>query len=172
MLKLRVVLSIRILFPVFFLFGCALPWRRGPEQPQPVSFLTHEVGFPGETLSAIALWYTGSANHWREILKYNPALNPKQLQLGESINIPTFLAKNTDPLPKAFLSSVQAEKAARELDLAAELISPTTESANDEFDITAEEYSAPEESPPPNEDTRKAQEHDERKDELIKALLE
>ena len=63
----------------------------------------HTVALQGETLSAIAKWYTGSANNWRELAAANPDLDPNRIFLGNEIVIPEDLLITRDPLPQSFL---------------------------------------------------------------------
>ncbi len=71
-------------------------------KPQEVYFL-HTVKWSGETLSIIALWYTGDPKNWKTIAQANPDLNPNRIFGGLEILIPEKLMKKSDPLPKAFV---------------------------------------------------------------------
>ena len=60
----------------------------------------HTVRWPGESMSLIARWYTGSTNNWRKLAKANPRLNPDRIKKGNVILIPSALMKNREPLPQ------------------------------------------------------------------------
>jgi type II secretory pathway predicted ATPase ExeA len=66
---------------------------------------SHKVKWPQETLYAIALWYTGSGQHWRQIAAANPAIAPDQIHIGNAIAIPLSLIKTRMPMPSDFLKS-------------------------------------------------------------------
>jgi len=51
----------------------------------------HTVKWPGETISIVAKWYTGNVNHWKQIAKINPGLDPKKIVIGNKISIPKSL---------------------------------------------------------------------------------
>jgi hypothetical protein len=59
----------------------------------------HTVRWPGESLSLIARWYTGSSKNWRKLAKANPRINPNRIRKGNVILIPSALLKNKEPLP-------------------------------------------------------------------------
>jgi len=60
----------------------------------------HTVAWPGESLSLIARWYTGSSKNWRELAKANPRLKPNRIKRGNVIAIPTEMLKTREPLPQ------------------------------------------------------------------------
>ena len=60
----------------------------------------HTVRWPGESLSLIASWYTGSSKNWRKLAKINPRLNPNRIKAGQVIMIPTALLKTRVALPE------------------------------------------------------------------------
>jgi hypothetical protein len=76
-------------------------------KPQP-TFYMHKVKYSGETLSIIALWYTGSHGNWKEIAQANPDMNPSRIFPGSEILIPDGLLKTHDPLTKEFVDRVNA----------------------------------------------------------------
>jgi hypothetical protein len=84
-----------------------------PQQPlpQPEPY-THEVRWPGETLSHIALWYTGSQAGWQEISRANGGLNPRSITIGDRIVIPDELLKTRKAMPREHLLSAAAPKTA------------------------------------------------------------
>lgn len=49
-------------------------------------FIFHRV-MAGETLSAIAKWYTGSEAMWHEIAEDNPQLRPTSLRPGDIVKV-------------------------------------------------------------------------------------
>ena len=60
----------------------------------------HTVRWPGESMSLIARWYTGSSGNWRKLAKANPSINPNRIKKGNVIAIPTKLMKTREPLPQ------------------------------------------------------------------------
>ena len=60
----------------------------------------HTVRWPGESMSLIAKWYTGSSRNWRKLAKANPRINPNRIKKGNVIVIPTKLLKTREPLPQ------------------------------------------------------------------------
>jgi hypothetical protein len=69
------------------------------------STFSHKVKWPQETLYAIALWYAGSGEHWKEIAAANPSMAPDQIQIGNTIAIPLSLIKTHEPMPSGFLEN-------------------------------------------------------------------
>jgi len=53
-------------------------------------FVIHEIQ-SGETLAIIAKHYTGKGENWRGIAKFNRITDPRRLQVGQAIKIPTNL---------------------------------------------------------------------------------
>jgi len=76
---------------------------------KPTGFV-HTVQWPGENLSLIAKWYTGSSSNWKTLANANPKLNPNSIRIGEKIFIPKSLAKTEEPMPRNFLSSSPSDK--------------------------------------------------------------
>jgi len=77
-----------------------------PDKAEPKSQETsyrHKVKWNGETLSIIALWYTGDTNHWKTIAQANPGMNPHRIFDGSEILIPETLMKTREPLPKEYV---------------------------------------------------------------------
>lgn len=105
----RVVLVFPVVFICIALTACP-PKRPLPPPPsapaQPVYYY-HTVKYPGETLSIIAGWYTGSVNNWRLLLDHNPGLDPRRIRLGQEIAIPEDFMVKRDPLPR---TAVQGSK--------------------------------------------------------------
>jgi hypothetical protein len=77
--------------------------------PQPQAY-THEVRWPGETLSHIARWYTSSESNWEKIAVANPGLKPRRIRIGDKILIPEDLLKVRKPMPRNFVRSLDAPK--------------------------------------------------------------
>jgi hypothetical protein len=77
-------------------------------KPQPV-FYMHTVKHGGETLSIIALWYTGNHGNWKEIAQANPDMKPNRIFPGNEILIPEGLLKTRDPLPKEFVDRINSK---------------------------------------------------------------
>jgi hypothetical protein len=80
-----------------------------PSEPQPQPYI-HEVRWPEETLSHIALWYTGSSNNWKKIAEANLGLNPLRIHIGDKILIPEELLKTRKPMPRDYVHSLTAPK--------------------------------------------------------------
>lgn len=88
------------LAPIFL--GCS---KRNISEPNgyDTQRYSHTVKYYGENLTIIAMWYSGSAKAAEEILKYNPNLKGKTLQMGTKVQIPSVLMKRRAPLPKDFV---------------------------------------------------------------------
>ena len=71
---------------------------------------THEVRWPGETLSHIARWYTSSESNWEKIAEANPGLKPRRIQIGDKILIPEELLKVRKPMPRDYVHSLASPK--------------------------------------------------------------
>jgi hypothetical protein len=54
-------------------------------------FIFHRVA-GGETLPSISQYYSGEADYWPEIAKYNPTLDPMRLKEGTVVKVPVYLA--------------------------------------------------------------------------------
>jgi hypothetical protein len=63
----------------------------------------HKVSYEGENLALISAWYTGSYKNWPAILKNNPQMSPTKMRIGQVINVPRDLVRQTEPMPKEFL---------------------------------------------------------------------
>ena len=77
--------------------------------PRP-AYYEHNVRWPGESLSIIAKWYTGSVDNWKALSKANPKINPSRIYKDQKIRIPENLLKTREPLPKSFLSDADKGK--------------------------------------------------------------
>lgn len=95
--KLAVGSKIRI--PAYLL-KTREPMPQGFSREYHQNFYKHTVRWPGETLSLIASWYTGSLKNWRKLAAVNPRLNPNRIKSGDVINIPPSLLKTRVPLPQ------------------------------------------------------------------------
>ena len=73
-----------------------------PATPEPLFYL-HKVRWPEETLSHIAKWYTGAVKNWKAIAKTNPELEPKKIDVGDTISIPEELLTSRKPMPHSFV---------------------------------------------------------------------
>jgi hypothetical protein len=69
----------------------------------------HTVRWPGESLSLIASWYTGSSKNWHKLAKINPRLNPNRIKGGQVILIPTALLKTRVALPQKVAAKFTAD---------------------------------------------------------------
>ncbi len=74
-----------------------------PASPEPGT-LRHVVRWQGETLSHIALWYTGKIQNWRKIAGANPTLKLDRIRVGDRIRIPADLVITREPMPFEFLA--------------------------------------------------------------------
>lgn len=63
-------------------------------------YFKHTVCWPGESLSLIARWYTGSSKNWRVLARANPHLNPNRIRSGNTIFIPPEKMITRKPLPQ------------------------------------------------------------------------
>jgi LysM repeat protein len=72
------------------------------DTPEP-RFYLHKVCWPEETLSHIAKWYTGTVKNWNAIAKANPELDPKKIDIGDTISIPEDLMTSHKPMPHSFV---------------------------------------------------------------------
>ena len=88
-----------------------VPSKEAPLSPemQPQPFV-HEVRWPGETLSHIALWYTGAVGNWERIASANPGLKPGRIEIGDKILIPVDLLKVRKPMPRDYVHSLTSSK--------------------------------------------------------------
>ena len=73
-----------------------------PAAPEPRVFL-HKVRWPEETLSHIAKWYTGTVKNWKAIAQINPKLDPRDIDIGDTISIPEDLMISHKPMPHSFV---------------------------------------------------------------------
>ena len=64
------------------------------------NFYQHTVRWPGESLSLIAKWYTGSYKNWKKLARANPRLNPNVIKTGQVISIPAAMLRTREPLPQ------------------------------------------------------------------------
>ncbi len=83
-----------------------------PLPPPKVKYLNHKIKWPGENLSLIARWYTGSAKNWMRLVEANPGIEPRRIKIGDSILIPEDLLKTRQPMPIEFLSSATSPQKA------------------------------------------------------------
>ena len=75
--------------------------------------LTHKVLSAGETLFAIARWYTGAGENWPRIAKANSIHNPRHIRVGDTILIPPDLLITRRPMPIITSSRPAHKKKAR-----------------------------------------------------------
>jgi hypothetical protein len=97
-------------FVILLSAGCAQPPPPPPPPPpvaveptpEPKAFV-HHVEWRGQTLGAIARWYTGKFDNWKKLAKpVNPDLTRccSTLRVGREVSIPNELLVRTDPMPK------------------------------------------------------------------------
>ena len=72
-------------------------------------YYVHRIKYSGETLMAIARWYTGDGNNWKKLLQVNDGLNPLRMRLGLEVRIPQELLITRKPMPKSALSVRRAQ---------------------------------------------------------------
>jgi LysM repeat protein len=76
------------------------------------TYYYHKVRYPGETLSIIAKWYTGTVKNWRALTKANPRLDPNHIVMGDKIRIPNKILHTREAMPRSFITdSATARKA-------------------------------------------------------------
>lgn len=80
--------------------------HRSPNPYGPQSSIIHTVKYQGETFSLISLWYTGSADNWREIARRNPKLNPAKLVKGTIVYVPQKLAIRATSFDASFVQKI------------------------------------------------------------------
>jgi hypothetical protein len=71
--------------------------------------IVHHVTYPGETLSIISRWYTLDVRNTGRIARINALNNPSQLDLGDTIIIPSYLVKNNKYLSEDVLKEIFKE---------------------------------------------------------------
>lgn len=105
---LRAPASLALLTSLFCSFcvvsGCNKPKPAPPAEQARVEYLYHTVSFPGETLAAVAKWYTGSSSSWQTIRDHNPGLDVRRLRIGTMISIPKTIVRNQRPMPRTALA--------------------------------------------------------------------
>lgn len=69
-----------------------------PAAPEP-KYFTHTVRGTGETLIAIARWYTGSGENWVRLAQANPGIDPQRILIGDAIRIPGEIVTKRRPMP-------------------------------------------------------------------------
>ena len=80
--------------------------------PLEAVYFTHKIKWPGENLGFIARWYTGSSKNWMHLVEANPDINPRRIDIGDSVLIPEALLKTRQPMPIDFLSSATDKRKA------------------------------------------------------------
>lgn len=105
LLKKSVASSLFCLAWLTGLIGCQP--RTPPPSPseEQLRNVTHTVRAQGETLYAIAAWYTGQGQNWKLLVDANPGLNPNRMRIGETIHIPRSLVVRVEPMPAASVTS-------------------------------------------------------------------
>ena len=74
-----------------------------PPETKESMFYIHKVRWSGETLSAIAGWYTGEQANWELIAKANSNLEPKLMHLGDEILVPVDILITREPMPREYI---------------------------------------------------------------------
>lgn len=95
----KIVVGSKVVIPVSLL-TTSEPLPQNFSGEYNLDYYKHTVRWPGESLSLIASWYTGSSKKWRQLVKSNPRLNPNQIKGGNVVMIPKYLMKTRVPLPQ------------------------------------------------------------------------
>lgn len=77
-----------------------------PAELTPRGDLVHYVTYPGETLSAIARWYTFDASNALRLARINGIPSPVTLTAGDEVVIPRYLVRNQKRLTEAVLAEL------------------------------------------------------------------
>jgi hypothetical protein len=122
---MRLILSVSL--ATLLLSGCT---TRSPHAARH-SFLAHRV-MPGETLGCITRWYSGSESQWREIVAHNPGINPKELQVDNTIKVPLGIATAHNQQPRFSLASYCTAKNRHSLPASAQTKPPPALTSTEE----------------------------------------
>ncbi|MDZ4786394.1 MAG: hypothetical protein SGJ02_10000 [bacterium] len=82
---------------------------KDPAELSPKGDLVHYVTYSGETLIMISRWYTLDARNLGRISRINNLKNPSQLEIGDTIVIPSYLVKNKNRLNEATVKTLALE---------------------------------------------------------------
>jgi hypothetical protein len=77
-------------------------------EASPEGDIVHYVTFEGESLSLIARWYTYERTNVDRLARINNLTSPDRLQVGDTIIIPKYLAKNKVRLTEEGLKKLRA----------------------------------------------------------------
>ena len=83
------------------------------EQLAPISetkYFSHIIKWPGENLTRISLWYTGTIENWTRIQELNSSIDPKRIDIGDTILIPENLLITREPMPMGFRGNGKKKK--------------------------------------------------------------
>ncbi len=80
-----------------------------PDQNAAPENLEHRVTYVGESLGAIALWYTGKISNWQILRDANPSLKKGRLTVGQTILVPGGLVIRREAMPKRALADYAAK---------------------------------------------------------------
>jgi hypothetical protein len=75
-------------------------------------YALHTVRWAEESLGAIALWYTGKADHWKALARVTPNLRGRALTPGDTVFIPEELLRRRDALPRSFVLQARSTRPA------------------------------------------------------------
>jgi hypothetical protein len=89
----------------FFLVSGCVSMERITGYFKKDTYYVHTVRWPGETLSIISKWYTGSGDDWKILAQINSGLDPDRIHIGETIRIPESMMERKTPLPQEFVRS-------------------------------------------------------------------
>jgi hypothetical protein len=84
--------------------------RKNQKPPQPdikevqkTKPYQHTIRWPGENLSIISKWYTGSVNNWKIIAQTNPKIHANSLGIGTILLIPADIVIRRQSMPRDYL---------------------------------------------------------------------
>jgi hypothetical protein len=109
-----------MVFSVFWSSGCS-PIQtiqtsqttrkdKSPAAMPQEKFFVHKIVKPGENLTNISRWYTGSGDNWSRIVEANPLIDPSRIKIGDAILIPESLVKRREPMPSRYRRTVAEKK--------------------------------------------------------------
>ncbi|HVN24019.1 MAG TPA: hypothetical protein VMT71_08600 [Syntrophorhabdales bacterium] len=69
-------------------------------------YFVHTVRWRGESLLAIAAWYTGTTRNARILAEVNSQVTkPKRIPVGDKVRIPVKMLRTREMIPKGFVES-------------------------------------------------------------------
>lgn len=111
----------------------APPQKTKSPPPWKPEYFRHKVRWNGETLSHIALWYTGSTKNWKKIAAANPSIAADDIRVGNVILIPKDLLKTQEKMPSKFVPALSSPRS-KPTQIAVEAPPPTKSNDIDLFE--------------------------------------